>query len=273
MTAQFKAAFSVVVSLFTFDTVTEDNGQVTVQTSTADMLYGVVGNVLSMLYWYSSAEIMPVYNFYDEAIAALYGDEAYANAGITGFGAYAENEYKDEAVEYAEMLSLYDRAVYEGGMHGYMIGSTLIPGASLIAGDTLGDGSYSATVPASYEEVVLFKAELSYKRWLYPLLGVRECLVCFLPFVLLFIILSGVAAEKEMLYATGQEVAKKSKKERKAEEAAGGAQADGAADAVTAEPTAAEEAPQAADVQQAADMPSGEDTAPLDLGENDKEVL
>ena len=262
-----------IFSLFTFDTVTEDNGQVTVQTSTADMLYGVVGNVLNMLYWYSSAEIMPVYNFYDEAIAALYGDEAYANAGITGFGAYAENEYKDEAVEYAEMLSLYDRAVYEGGMHGYIVGSTLIPGTSLIAGDTLGDGSYSAAVPASYEEVVLFKAELSYKRWLYPLLGVRECLVCFLPFVLLFIILSGVAAEKEMLYATGQEVAKKSKKERKAEKAAGGAQADGAADAVTAEPTAAEEAPQAADVQQAADMPSGEDTAPLDLSENDKEVL
>ena len=82
-------------------------------------------------------------------------------------------------------------------MHGYMIGSVIIPGASLIAGDTLGNGTYSATVPASYEEVILLKTELSYKRWLYPLLGVRECLVCFVPFVVLFILLSGVAAEKE----------------------------------------------------------------------------
>lgn len=242
-----------IFSLFTFDTVTEDNGHVTVQTSTADMLYGVVGNVLNMLYWYSSAEIMPVYNFYDEAIAALYGDEAYADAGITGFGAYAENEYKDEAVEYAEMLSLYDRAVYEGGMHGYMIGSVLIPGSSLIAGDTLGNGSYSATVPASYEEVMLFKAELSYKKWLYPLLGVRECLVCFMPFVVLFILLSGVAAEKEMLYATGIESAK-SKKNKKDKDA--DAADDGVADAAVTEDVVLEEG-----------------TEPLAAAENDKEVL
>ena len=77
----------------------------------------------------------------------------------------------------------YDRAVYEGGMHGYMIGSVLVPGSSVIAGDTLGNGSYSATVPTSYAEVMQLKTELTYKRWLYPLLGVRECLVCFLPFV------------------------------------------------------------------------------------------
>lgn len=219
---------------------TDGNGNVT--TTTEDMLYGLITNLLSALYWYSDSEIKPAYDFYVEGLA---------NLGIDVTD--EEDALAQAAKEYAEQLASYDRAVYEGGMHGYVIGSVLIPGSSLIAGDTLGNGSYSATVPASYEEVMLFRAELSYKRWLYPLLGVRECLVCFMPFVVLFILLSGVAAEKEMLYATGIESAK-SKKNKKDKDA--DAADDGAADAAVTEDVVLEEG-----------------TEPLAAAENDKEVL
>lgn len=218
-----------------------------VTTSTEDMLYGIITNLLQGLYWYSSSEIRPVYDFYVEGLASL------------GVNVTSDDAAAQAAAEYAEQLSLYDRAVYEGGMHGYMIGSVIIPGSSLIAGDTLGNGSYSATVPASYEEVMQFKIELSYKKWLYPLLGVRECLVCFVPFVVLFILLSGMAAEKEMLYATGQESAKKTRKQKKQEKEAAAA-AVGAAGV-------------AEDVPAAGNVPPEERTEPLVSENNDKEVL
>ena len=218
-----------------------------VTTSTEDMLYGIITNLLQGLYWYSSSEIRPVYDFYVDGLASL------------GVNVTSDDAAAQAAAEYAEQLSLYDRAVYEGGMHGYMIGSVIIPGSSLIAGDTLGNGSYSATVPASYEEVMQFKIELSYKKWLYPLLGVRECLVCFVPFVVLFILLSGMAAEKEMLYATGQESAKKTRKQKKQEKEAAAA-AVGAAGV-------------AEDVPAAGNVPPEERTEPLVSENNDKEVL
>ena len=213
-----------------------------VTTTTEEMLYGTIGNLLGGLYWYNDSQIKPVWDFYGEAMEAL------------GYDKESKDKEDVLAFEYAEQLKSYDMSVSEGGMHGYLIGSVLIPGSSLIAGDTLGDGSYSATVPASYEEVVQFKTELSYKKWLYPMLGVRECLVCFLPFVVLFILLSGVAAEKEMLYATGQETAKKSKKQMKKEEEEA---ANAANDAVNA---AGQGIPE-------------EGNAPLVRDEYDKEVL
>ena len=232
------SAIGDITGLITIET--DGNGNVT--TTTEDMLYGLITNLLSALYWYSDSEIKPTYDFYVEGLA---------NLGIDVTD--EEDALAQAAKEYAEQLASYDRAVYEGGMHGYMIGSVLIPGSSLIAGDTLGNGSYVATVPASYEEVMLFKTEFSYKRWLYPLLGVRECLVCFMPFVMLFILLSGIAAEKEMLYATGIESAK-SKKNKKDKDA--DAADDGAADAAVTEDVVLEEG-----------------TEPLAAAENDKEVL
>lgn len=222
---------------------TNEDGEVI--TSTEDMLYGLVGNLLEGLYWYSSPVIKPVYEFYEQAAEEL---------------ATGTDETKALVKEYGKQLADYDRAVYEGGMHGYMIGSVIIPGSSLIAGDTLGNGSYSATVPASYEEVILLKTELSYKRWLYPLLGVRECLVCFVPFVVLFILLSGVAAEKEMLYATEQETAKKSKKDKKKEEEAAKEEADIIASEAAEEQVTESTVPE-------------EGAAPLAEENNDKEVL
>ena len=222
---------------------TNEDGEVI--TSTEDMLYGLITNLLEGLYWYSSPVIKPVYEFYEQAAEEL----------ATGTDAT-----KALVKEYGKQLADYDRAVYEGGMHGYMIGSVIIPGSSLIAGDTLGNGSYSATVPASYEEVILLKTELSYKRWLYPLLGVRECLVCFVPFVVLFILLSGVAAEKEMLYATEQETAKKSKKDKKKEEEAAKEEADIIASEAAEEQVTESTVPE-------------EGAAPLAEENNDKEVL
>lgn len=222
---------------------TNEDGEVI--TSTEDMLYGLITNLLEGLYWYSSPVIKPVYEFYEQAAEEL---------------ATGTDETKALVKEYGKQLADYDRAVYEGGMHGYMIGSVIIPGSSLIAGDTLGNGSYSATVPASYEEVILLKTELSYKRWLYPLLGVRECLVCFVPFVVLFILLSGVAAEKEMLYATEQETAKKSKKDKKKEEEAAKEEADIIASEAAEEQVTESVAPE-------------EGAAPLAEENNDKEVL
>ena len=222
---------------------TNEDGEVI--TSTEDMLYGLITNLLEGLYWYSSPVIKPVYEFYEQAAEEL---------------ATGTDETKALVKEYGKQLADYDRAVYEGGMHGYMIGSVIIPGSSLIAGDTLGNGSYSATVPASYEEVILLKTELSYKRWLYPLLGVRECLVCFVPFVVLFILLSGVAAEKEMLYATEQETAKKSKKDKKKEEEAAKEEAD-----IIASETAEEQVTESVAPEEGA--------APLAEENNDKEVL
>lgn len=212
--------------------------------TTEDLVYGLIENLLSGLYWYSSSEIKPLYDFY-----------------VDGLGESAS----DEAKEYAQYYADYDRAVYEGGMHGYMIGSVLVPGSSVIAGDTLGNGSYSATVPASYAEVMQLRTELSYKRWLYPLLGVRECLVCFMPFVVLFIILSGVAAEKEMLYATGQETAKSKKNKKKEDEEEAILFAEESDKQTASETAAAEDVP-------VAPLPE-EGTATLVADENDKEVL
>ena len=221
---------------------TDDAGNVT--TTTEGMLYGLIENLLSGLYWYSSSEIKPLYDFY-----------------VDGLGESAS----DEAKEYAQYYADYDRAVYEGGMHGYMIGSVLVPGSSVIAGDTLGNGSYSATVPASYAEVMQLKTELTYKRWLYPLLGVRECLVCFMPFVVLFIILSGVAAEKEMLYATGQETAKSKKNKKKEDEEEAILFAEESDKQTASETAVAEDVP-------VTPLPE-EGTATLVADENDKEVL
>ena len=228
------------------DLIELDPATVSDADATENMLYGIITNLLSALYWYSDPVIKPVYDFYAEAAENIVVVDEKAEEDVQAY-------VKEAAREYGEQLANYERAVYEGGMHGYVIGSVLVPGSSLIAGDTLGNGSYSTTVPASYEEVIQFKTELSYKRWLYPLLGVRECLVCFMPFVLLFILLSGAAAEKEMLYATGQEQAKKSKKQLK----------KGAADADAAE----------ADAIVTADAVPTEGTEPLVETKKDEEVL
>ncbi len=171
--------------------------------STGEVLEKIVMNLLGGLYWYCDPEIIPVYDYYEEAAESL--------------------GYDTELASYYCML---DKAVYNGGWHGYMIGSTLIPGVSLIAGDNIGSGMPSSMGLGSYAAVVQLQTDLSYKPVYYPLYMVRNLLLAFLPVVVFALIASGIAAEKEWLLETGQDdTPAKKKKAKKADKAAAKAEA------------------------------------------------
>ena len=166
--------------------------------STGKVLETIVMNLLGGLYWYCDPEIIPVYDYYEEAAESL--------------------GYDTELASYYCML---DKAVYNGGWHGYMIGSTLIPGVSLIAGDNIGSGMPSSMGLGSYAAVVQLQTDLSYKPVYYPLYMVRNLLLAFLPVVVFALIASGMAAEKEWLLETGQDdTPAKKKRAKKADKAA-----------------------------------------------------
>ena len=176
---------------------------VTTEMSTGKVLETIVMNLLGGLYWYCDPEIIPVYDYYEEAAESL--------------------GYDTELASYYCML---DKAVYNGGWHGYMIGSTLIPGVSLIAGDNIGSGMPSSMGLGSYTAVVQLQTDLSYKPVYYPLYMVRNLLLAFLPVVVFALIASGMAAEKEWLLETGQDdTPAKKKKVKKADKAAAKAEA------------------------------------------------
>ena len=171
--------------------------------STGEVLEKIVMNLLGGLYWYCDPEIIPVYDYYEAAAESL--------------------GYDTELASYYCML---DKAVYNGGWHGYMIGSTLIPGVSLIAGDNIGSGMPSSMGLGSYTAVVQLQTDLSYKPVYYPLYMVRNLLLAFLPVVVFALIASGMAAEKEWLLETGQDdTPAKKKKVKKADKAAAKAEA------------------------------------------------
>ena len=184
--------------------------------STGEVLETIIMNLLGGLYWYSDPEILPVYDYYAEAAEALAEeDEDYAACAVTD----------DDGLNLGDYYAMLDKAVYNGGIHGYMVGSVLIPGTSLIAGDNIGAGSPSSSGLGSYAAVVQLQAELAYKPVYYPLYSVRNLLLTFLPVVLFCLIASGIAAEKEWLLETGQDDVpakkeKKGKKGKKDEEAA-----------------------------------------------------
>ena len=176
---------------------------VTEDMTTGEVLETIVLNLLGGLYWYCDPEIVPVYDYYEAAAESL--------------------GYSTELASYYCML---DKAVYCGGWHGYMIGSTLIPGVSLIAGDNIGSGMPSSMGLGSYSAVVQLQADLQYKPAYYPLYSVRNLILAFLPVVLFCLIASGMAAEKEWLLETGQDdVPAKKKKVKKADKAAAKAEA------------------------------------------------
>ena len=171
--------------------------------STGEVLEKIVMNLLGGLYWYCDPEIIPVYDYYEAAAESL--------------------GYDTELASYYCML---DKAVYNGGWHGYMIGSTLIPGVSLIAGDNIGSGMPSSMGLGSYTAVVQLQTDLSYKPVYYPLYMVRNLLLAFLPVVVFALIASGMAAEKEWLLETGQDdTPAKKKRGKKADKAAAKAEA------------------------------------------------
>lgn len=184
---------------------------------TGEVLQTIIMNLLGGLYWYSDPEILPVYDYYAEAAEALAKENpaAYAACAVTD----------DDGLNLGDYYAMLDKAVYNGGIHGYMVGSVLIPGTSLIAGDNIGAGNPSSSGLGSYAAVVQLQAELAYKPVYYPLYSVRNLLLTFLPVVLFCLIASGIAAEKEWLLETGQDDVpakkeKKGKKGKKDEEAA-----------------------------------------------------
>ena len=255
---------------------------------TGEVLETIIMNLLGGLYWYSDPEILPVYDYYAEAAEAL------AKENPTAYAACAVTD--DDGLNLGDYYAMLDKAVYNGGIHGYMVGSVLIPGTSLIAGDNIGAGSPSSSGLGSYAAVVQLQAELAYKPVYYPLYSVRNLLLTFLPVVLFCLIASGIAAEKEWLLETGQDDVpakkeKKGKKGKKDEEAAAAPPEDALqgdalpGDApVTAAPDAAPEAapagepsyddaPVAMPAEDDIPEPTGEEGTALSVQENNGEEV
>ena len=254
---------------------------------TGEVLETIIMNLLGGLYWYSDPEILPVYDYYAEAAEALAEeDEDYAACAVTD----------DDGLNLGDYYAMLDKAVYNGGIHGYMVGSVLIPGTSLIAGDNIGAGSPSSSGLGSYAAVVQLQAELAYKPVYYPLYSVRNLLLTFLPVVLFCLIASGIAAEKEWLLETGQDDVpakkeKKGKKGKKDEEAAAAppedalqgdalpgdapatAAPDAAPEAAPAGEPSYEDAPVAMSAEDDIPEPTGEEGTALSVQENNGEEV
>lgn len=250
---------------------------------TGEVLETIIMNLLGGLYWYSDPEILPVYDYYAEAAEAL------AKENPAAYAACAATD--DDGLNLGDYYAMLDKAVYNGGIHGYMVGSVLIPGTSLIAGDNIGAGSPSSSGLGSYAAVVQLQAELAYKPVYYPLYSVRNLLLTFLPVVLFCLIASGIAAEKEWLLETGQDDVpakkeKKGKKGKKDEEAAAAppedalpedapveAAPDAAPEAAPAGEPSYEDAPVAMPAEDDIPEPTGEEGTALSVQENNGEEV
>lgn len=255
---------------------------------TGEVLETIIMNLLGGLYWYSDPEILPVYDYYAEAAEAL------ATENPTAYAACAVTD--DDGLNLGDYYAMLDKAVYNGGIHGYMVGSVLIPGTSLIAGDNIGTGTPSSSGLGSYAAVVQLQADLAYKPVYYPLYSVRNLLLTFLPVVLFCLIASGIAAEKEWLLETGQDDVpakkeKKGKKGKKDEEAAAAppedalqgdalpgdapatAAPDAAPEAAPAGEPSYEDAPVAMPAEDDIPEPTGEEGTALSVQENNGEEV
>lgn len=144
----------------------------------------ILTGILEGMYFYQSAAIKPVWEFYTWV---------------------ASDKEQSMALAYQK----YERANYEATLYGSMIGSTLI-------GDNLGAGTYPSSLGlANLTAVRQLKADLSYKPKFYPVYAVRDMLFFFCGFVVLFYFLSFVAQEKELEYANGTAVVEEKKKKAK----------------------------------------------------------
>lgn len=157
-------------------------------------LENMLAGLLENLYWYSSPVLAPEYDFYvDESLDP-------------------NNDTEWAIMEYQAAYAKYKRAEYEGGLHGYLCGSRLI-------GSSLGSGNYGAEFGLqNLTAVKQLQTDLSYKPTLYSLLIVRDMLMTFAGFALFFTMMSYIAADREILWATGQIDLnkKKDKKDKKA---------------------------------------------------------
>ena len=157
-------------------------------------LENMLAGLLENLYWYSSPVLAPEYDFYvDESLDP-------------------NNDTEWAIMEYQAAYAKYKRAEYEGGLHGYLCGSRLI-------GSSLGSGNYGAEFGLqNLTAVKQLQTDLSYQPTLYSLLIVRDMLMTFAGFALFFTMMSYIAADREILWATGQidPNKKKGKKDKKA---------------------------------------------------------
>lgn len=157
-------------------------------------LENMLAGLLENLYWYSSPVLAPEYDFYvDESLDP-------------------NNDTEWAIMEYQAAYAKYKRAEYEGGLHGYLCGSRLI-------GSSLGSGNYGAEFGLqNLTAVKQLQTDLSYQPTLYSLLIVRDMLMTFAGFALFFTMMSYIAADREILWATGQIDLnkKKGKKDKKA---------------------------------------------------------
>ena len=242
-----------VLSLIGFTAKADDNSLEGLE----NMLYGV----LETLYWYRSPILEPEYNFYvDEALSADIPEEK-------------------AMMEYQAAYSRYKRAEYEGSFHGSLAGSKLI-------GSTIGDGTHSSSEGLqNLQAVQQMQTDLSYIPEMYSVLIVRDMLMTFAGLIILFTMLSYMAAEKEYLWATGQvepkkagklaELMKKFKKNDEviSDESTEEAVAEESIDESTEEAVAEESIDDATEeIVQEESTEEGADESPAEVDENNGEV-
>ena len=151
----------------------------------------MLAGLLENLYWYTSPVLAPEYDFYV--------DESLDPADDTDWA----------IMEYQAAYAKYKRAEYEGGLHGYLCGSRLI-------GGSLGSGNYGAEFGLqNLTAVRQLQTDLSYQPTMYSLLIVRDMLMTFAGLALFFTMMSYIAADREVLWATGQ-IDPNKKKDKKA---------------------------------------------------------
>ena len=175
-----------IITMIGLEAKADDNSVAGLET----MLAGLLEN----LYWYTSPVLAPEYDFYV--------DESLDPADDTEWA----------IMEYQAAYAKYKRAEYEGGLHGYLCGSRLI-------GGSLGSGNYGAAFGLqNLTAVRQLQTDLSYQPTLYSLLIVRDMLMTFAGLALFFTMMSYIAADREILWATGQidPNKKKGKKGKKA---------------------------------------------------------
>ena len=175
-----------IITMIGLEAKADDNSVAGLET----MLAGLLEN----LYWYTSPVLAPEYDFYV--------DESLDPADDTDWA----------IMEYQAAYAKYKRAEYEGGLHGYLCGSRLI-------GGSLGSGNYGAEFGLqNLTAVRQLQTDLSYQPTLYSLLIVRDMLMTFAGLALFFTMMSYIAADREILWATGQidPNKKKGKKGKKA---------------------------------------------------------
>ena len=161
-----------IITMIGLEAKADDNSDEGLET----MLAGLLEN----LYWYTSPVLAPEYDFYVDEDLDPADDTEWA------------------IMEYQAAYAKYKRAEYEGGLHGYLCGSRLI-------GGSLGSGNYGAEFGLqNLTAVRQLQTDLSYQPTLYSLLIVRDMLMTFAGLALFFTMMSYIAADREVLWATGQ---------------------------------------------------------------------